>query len=76
MEHVDYVTKRALELSSAVGALRGSMLGMLLYYDITPSQFKFTYEALMHSYKLGGDYMDEFDMSRIQKRADEIGVTL
>ena len=76
MEHVDYVTKRALELSSAVGALRGSMLGMLLYYDITPSQFKFTYEALMHSYELGGDYMDEFDIARIQKRADELGVTL
>ena len=76
MEHVDYVTKRALELSSAVGALRGSMLGMLLYYDITPSQFKFTYEALIHSYKLGGDYMDELDIARYQQRAVELGVTL
>lgn len=76
MEHVEYVTKRALEMSSAVGSLRGSMLGMLLYYDLTQSQFKFVYEALMHSYKLGGDYMDEFDMSRLKQRADEIGVTL
>lgn len=76
MEHLAYVEKRALELSSAVGYLRGFMNGHLLYNNLTPSQFKFGYETLMRSYELGGDTMDEFDMARYQKRALELGVTL
>ena len=76
MEHVEYVQKRALELSSAVGFLRGYMNGQLLHGNITPEQFKFGYETLMRSYELGGDYMDEFDIARYQKRAVELGVEL
>ena len=76
MEHVAYVEKRALELSSAVGYLRGYMNGKLLHGDITPSEFKTGYETLQRSYELGGDTMDELDVSRYQKRADELGVTL
>ena len=76
MEHVAYVQKRALELASAVGYLRGFMNGTLLYDNITPKQFKFAYKALMHSYELGGDTMDDFDIARYQQRAVELGVTL
>ena len=76
MEHVDYVTKRALELSSALGYLRGFMNGTLLYDNITPKQFKIGYETLLRSYELGGDYMDELDIARYQQRAVELGVTL
>ena len=76
MEHVEYVQKRALELSSAVGYLRGYMNGQLLYSDVTPKQFKFGYETLMRSYELGGDKMDEFDVDRYQKRAAELGVEI
>ena len=76
MEHVAYVEKRALELASAVGYLRGYMNGTLLYDNITPKQFKTGYETLLRSYELGGDYMDEFDIARYQQRAVELGVTL
>ena len=76
MEHLEYVQKRALELSSAVGYLRGFMNGYLLYSDMTPIQFKCGYDVLMRSYELGGDEMDEFDVSRYQKRAVELGVEL
>jgi len=76
MEHLEYVTKRALELATSIGYLRGYMNGQLLYGDITPSEFKSGYETMMWSYELGGDTMDEFDMARYQKRALELGVTL
>lgn len=66
----------SLKLSSAVGHLRGYMIGELLYNDLTPSRFKLTYDALQHSYELAGDTMDEFDINRIKKRADELGVTI
>ena len=74
--HVEYVTKRALELSSALGYLRGALIGEILYSNITSKQFHHMYETLQRSYKLGGDYMDEFDISRIQNRAKELGITL
>ena len=76
MEHVAYVEKRALELASAVGYLRGYMNGILLYDNITPKQFKTGYETLLRSHELGGDTMDEFDITRYQQRAVELGVTL
>ena len=76
MEHVAYVTKRALELSSALGYLRGYMNGTLLYDNITPKQFKTGYETLLRSYELGGDKMEEFDVVRYEKRAAELGVEL
>ena len=74
--HVEYVTKRALELSSALGYLRGALIGEILYSNITSKQFNHMYETLQRSYKLGGDYMDEYDTSRIQNRAKELGITL
>ena len=76
MEHVAYVEKRALELASAVGYLRGFMNGTLLYDNITPKQFKIGYETLLRSYELGGDEMEEFDVVRYEKRAAELGVEL
>ena len=76
MEHVEYVTKRAMELSSALGYLRGALIGEILYSNITPKQFTYMHETLQRSYKLGGDTMDEHDTSRIQKRAKELGITL
>jgi hypothetical protein len=76
MEHLEYVTKRALEQASALGYLRGYMNGQLLHGDVTPEQFKFGYETLVQSYELGGDTMDEFDIARYQKRAVELGVEL
>ena len=76
MEHVEYVTKRALEQASALGYLRGYINGQLLSGNVTPSEFKFGYEMLVRSYELGGDAMDEFDIARYQKRAVELGVEL
>ena len=76
MEHVAYVEKRALELSSAVGYLRGFMNGYLLYSDMTPIKFKCGYDVLKRSYELGGDEMEEFDVVRYEKRAAELGVKL
>jgi hypothetical protein len=76
MEHLEYVTKRALEQASALGYLRGYMNGQLLSGNVTPSEFKFGYEILIRSYELGGDAMDEFDIARYQKRAVELGVEL
>jgi hypothetical protein len=73
----DYIHKRALETAGALGHLRGTIIGEMLYeYNITPSKFKHLYEAYKRSYELGGDTMDEFDTSRIQKRADELGATI
>jgi len=76
MDHLTYVEKRAMELSSAVGYLRGFMNGYLLYDNITSPQFKFGYEALMRSYELGGDKMDDNDIVRFKKRAEELGVKI
>ena len=76
MENLSYAEKRAMELSSAVGYLRGFMNGHLLHNNLTPSQFKFGYETLMRSYELGGDYMDPFDNERFKKRAEELGVKI
>jgi hypothetical protein len=76
MENLSYAEKRAMELSSAVGYLRGFMNGYLLHNNLHPSQFKFGYETLMRSYELGGDYMDPFDSERLKKRAEELGVKI
>jgi len=68
---------QALGTAGALGHLRGTIIGEMLYEDnITPSKFKHLYEAFKRSYELGGDTMDEFDISRIQNRANELGVTL
>jgi hypothetical protein len=67
----------AMKASQAVGHCRGYFLGMMLYdSSITPSRFEHIYEAFKRSHELMGDEIHEFDMSRIQKRADEIGATI
>ena len=76
MEHVEYVTKRAMELASALGYLRGAIIGELLYSNLTPTKFTHTYEVYKRSYELGGDEMDTFDITRIRKRAEELGLTI
>jgi hypothetical protein len=72
----NYIHKRALETAGALGHLRGTVIGEMLYEDITPSKFKHLYEAYKRSYELGGDTMDEFDISRIKQRAEEIGAII
>ncbi len=47
-----------------------------VYEDIKPSKFKHLYDAYKRSYELGGDTMDEFDISRIKQRAEEIGAII
>jgi hypothetical protein len=72
----NYIHKRALETAGALGHLRGTIISEMLYEDITPSKFRHLYEAFKHSYELGGDEMNEFDISRIKQRAEEIGATI
>ena len=72
----NYIHKRALETAGALGHLRGTVISEMLYEDITPSKFKHLYEAYKRSYELGGDTMDEFDISRIKQRAEEIGAII
>jgi hypothetical protein len=68
---------QSLNMASALGHLRGTILSEMLYNDdITPSKFRHLYEAFKYSYELGGNTMDEFDISRIQKRAKEIGAVI
>jgi len=72
-----YWVNKAMTASTALGHLRGYMIGELLYNDNLPlSRFKFVYETLQRSYELGGDIMDEFDLDRIKKRAAELGITI
>ena len=76
MSEINWINE-AMRASQAVGHCRGYMIGMMLYDDaITPSRFKHIYEVYKHTYELMGDEMYEFDMSRIQKRAGEIGATI
>jgi hypothetical protein len=63
-------------MASAIGYLRGTIIGEMLYNDITPSKFTHLYDAYKRSYELGGNTMDEFDIARIQKRAEEIGAII
>lgn len=76
METTDYIYKRALELSSAVGYLRGYLIAHLLYDSISSSDFKHGYDNLIYSHKLSGEEMDSFDIARFKKRAKELGVEL
>ena len=48
----NYIHKRALETAGALGHLRGTVIGEMLYEDITPSKFKHLYEAYKRSYEL------------------------
>jgi hypothetical protein len=66
-----------MRAAQALGHCRGYMIGMMLHDNaITPNQFKNIYEVFKRSYELRGDEMYESDISRIQKRAGELGVTI
>lgn len=66
----------AAKYASAVGHLRGVLIGMCLYDEITPSRFKNIYDQLVYSYELSGSEISEFDMKRLQDRASEIGAII
>ena len=71
------INKIANDYASAVGHLRGTLIGEMLYEDnITPSKFKKFHSALLESYNLTGSEISEFDISRIKQRADEIGAII
>ena len=76
MELYNSMSETANNYASAVGFLRGTLIGEMLYNDITPSKFKKFHSTLLESYNLTGGEMSEFDISRIKQRAEEIGVEL
>ena len=62
--------------ATALGHLRGVLIGMCLYDEITPSRFKNMYNNLIRSYEMSGSEISEFDMKRLQDRAVEIGAVI
>lgn len=71
------ILEQALNKSSALGMLRGHLIGEMLYWDdITAGQFNRTLQALNRSYEMCGDVVDDFDMNRIKNRALELGITI
>ena len=76
-ELYNQMNKQSLNMASALGHLRGVLIGEILYNDgISLPKFKHLYDALKHSHELCGVEMSEFDISRIKQRAHELGVTL
>jgi len=76
MEHVEYVTKRALELSSAVGSLRGTTMALLTSGEINKITFQLLYEGLERSHKLEGTTISTMDMDRLRPCAEKFGITI
>jgi hypothetical protein len=71
------ILEQALNTSSALGMLRGHLIGEMLYWDdITVRQFKHSLQALNRSYEMCSDVVDDFDMDRIKNRALELGITI
>jgi hypothetical protein len=71
------ILEQAMNKSSALGMLRGHLIGEMLYWDdITVRQFKHSLQALNRSYEMCGDVVDGFDMDRIKNRALELGITI
>ena len=70
------ILEQAMNKSSALGMLRGYLMGEMLYWDITVRQFNHSLQALNRSYEMCGDVMDDFDMDRIKNRALELGITI
>lgn len=66
----------ANKYAASTGQLRGVLIGMCLYDEITPSRFKNIYDSLVYSYELSGSEMAEFDMKRLQDRAVELGAII
>jgi hypothetical protein len=61
---------------SALGWLRGHILADMLYSDISVSQFENKYNTLKRSYEYENREIDESDILRIQRRADELNATI
>jgi hypothetical protein len=71
------ILEQAMNKSSALGMLRGHLIGEMLYWDdITVRQFKHSLQALNRSYEMCGDVVGDFDMDRIKNRALELGITI
>ena len=76
MSEINWINE-TMRAAQAVGHCRGHIIGGMLYDpEINAFRFKNAYEALKRSHELMGDEMSEFDVSRIKKRADELGVTI
>ena len=71
------ILEQAMNKSSALGMLRGHLMGEMLYWDdITVRQFNHSLQALNRSYEMCGDVIDDFGMDRIKNRALELGITI
>ena len=63
-------------MAGALGWLRGHIIADLLYNDISVSQFENKYNTLKRSYEYEKREIDEFDILRIKRRADELNATI
>jgi hypothetical protein len=67
----------ASKYATSNGFLTGYIMGQMLYdNNITSSRFKSMYEAIVRSHEITNTPISEFDMTRIKKRAEEIGATI
>jgi hypothetical protein len=62
--------------AQSTGLLRGYIIATMLYDELTPSNFKRAYNALVGSYSIHDHQIEEFDMVRIVKRAHELGIDI
>jgi len=65
-----------MNMAGALGYLRGYLIADMLYNDINASQFENKYYALKQSYDYENREIDESDILRIQRRADELNATI
>jgi len=65
-----------MNMAGALGWLRGHIIADMLYNDINASQFENKYNTLKRSYEYEKREIDEFDIMRIQRRADELNATI
>ena len=73
-KHMDAMASRYAESN---GFLTGYIMGQMLCDDnITASRFKNMYDTSMRSHEITNTPISEFDMSRIKKRAEEIGAII
>ena len=72
----DKLLKTMMSMAGALGYLRGYLIADMLYNDINASQFENKYYALKQSYDYENREIDESDILRIQRRADELNATI
>lgn len=73
-QHLDTM---ATKYASSTGYLIGYIQGLMLYDDnISPDRFKNMYDTIVRSHEITNTPISEFDMSRIKKRAVEIGAVI